>query len=414
MISGFYKFSIKYSSRSLLRNFRRSCLVILTLAFCLSISIIASRYAVSIMALWKEGASDTGTAHFQYIVPGYSSKSEGLDFNYTLKEGNEFERYLLTDPDVEATSKRLNFEGLIKNQDHSFYFIAIAVDPEAERLVSPRLFIDGADIGKWLDPLDNQSAVIGEGLSKLMNLSLGDEATVVTQTIQGSINAVDIKIDGYVHIPIPSFSERVLYMNINHASRLVRTQHRYTQLAIRLKPGVNQKSWYKKVFPVVQKAGGELQGWWDVDPLIAKVDNIWVRIASLLCALLFFSAIITVLNAIFMIINERIVEIGTLKALGASDKNIRTLISTEASIIGILGGGIGVVLGNIVVFIMGHVGVPFSSPFGGYDQIARPLVDIPSSIIALISVVVGCGLISLIPAHKTNKLQPVEAFRNNT
>lgn len=414
MITKFYKFSIKYSRRSLARNFRRSCLTIFTLAFCLSISIVASRYAISVMALWKEGASDTGTAHFQYVAQGYSSKSEGLDLDYTIEEGNEFEKYLLTDPEVEAISKRLNFEGLIKTQDHSFYFIAIAINPEDERKVSPRLFMDGLDIGSWLNPEDPETSVIGEGLARLMNLSLNDEATVVTQTVQGSINAVDIKINGYVHIPIPSFSERVLYMNIKNASKLVRTQNRYSQLAIRLKPKVDQKKWFKKVFPIVQKAGGELQGWWDVDPLIAKVDNIWVQIATLLCALLFFSAIITVLNSIFMIINERTVEIGTLKAIGASNKNIRVLISTEASIIGILGGVIGILVGNICVFIMGKLGVPFSSPFGGYDQIARPQVDISSSLLALLCVILGCALISLIPANKTNKLQPVEAFRNNT
>src|SRR5947207_3185303 len=59
-----------------------------------------------------------------------------------------------------------------------------------------------------------------------------------------------------------------------------------------------------------------------------------------------------IINTLLMAVLERYREIGTFKALGASDGDIRLLFLTEAGLVGLLGGLGGLVLGWVVSIIL--------------------------------------------------------------
>lgn len=103
-------------------------------------------------------------------------------------------------------------------------------------------------------------------------------------------------------------------------------------------------------------------------------------------------------NIMFTSVIERTREIGILKAVGATRKDILNIFIVESAVIGGAGGLIGIVIGLSLVYLLGFFGVPISVGF-----------EIP--LFALVfSIVVGL-LSGFIPARNASRLSPVDALR---
>jgi putative ABC transport system permease protein len=108
---------------------------------------------------------------------------------------------------------------------------------------------------------------------------------------------------------------------------------------------------------------------------------------------------IGIANTMFMNVLERIQEIGVLKAVGATQRQILTLFLVESAIIGFAGGLIGLILGI------------------GALELLKELFDVPVflrlRIIAFVFIFsIGTGVAAgFIPAWRAAKMDPVEALR---
>ncbi len=113
-----------------------------------------------------------------------------------------------------------------------------------------------------------------------------------------------------------------------------------------------------------------------------------------------------ILNTMYMSVTERTKEIGTMKAIGATNNQIRNLFLLESGIIGLVGGVIGIILGFIISELTGigirqFAEIPFSTAYS------------PTLIIGTLIFSFFIGAIAgYLPAKKAYKLQPVEALRN--
>lgn len=406
----YFGFALRYAFRNLWRNSRRTTLTISTVTFAVGVAIIANRYSTAIMKLWQDGASDTGSAHAQLHAEGYLQKQEGVQIDLTMEEGNAVEKAVRSDPAVEASVRRLELEGIVSTGEESIYFMGKGVEPAGELAVSPRLFTDN-DEGRFVNDSDKSGIVIGKGLAESLHLKLGDEVTLITQTVQGSVNGVDARIAGIVDAAIPSFSKRSLFAHIELLQKLIRMPGRYTSLAVRLKRDQNIEDWVQSYVPRVQAAKGEIRGWWKIEPMIRNVGKIWDSVVIVISSLLFVSTAISVLNIIFMMVAERTIEIGTLMAIGAKPFDVKLLFSLEASLIGVFGGLAGAVFGNLVVFLMDVFGVPFKSPFGAGLLIVHPKMSAGITLLVFSVAVVICYVSALAPARKASAVEPVRAFR---
>ena len=125
-----------------------------------------------------------------------------------------------------------------------------------------------------------------------------------------------------------------------------------------------------------------------------------------------FVATIGIMNTMIMAIYERTREIGTLKAIGASRGNIRTLFMTEAGMIGFFGGVVGLLGG----WGTGRILNRFALAYLEQEQvpIRGDFFYIPPWLIAL---ALGFGLVvgiiaGLYPAARAARLDPIKALRH--
>ncbi|QDZ38772.1 FtsX-like permease family protein [Euhalothece natronophila Z-M001] len=110
---------------------------------------------------------------------------------------------------------------------------------------------------------------------------------------------------------------------------------------------------------------------------------------------------IGVMNIMLVSVSERTQEIGLRKALGAREKDILTQFLIEATILAVLGGLLGTVIGGGVIVLAGAI-----SPLPAQ-------ISVPTVIIA-VSVSAGIGLsFGVIPARQAAQLDPIVALRSN-
>jgi len=121
-------------------------------------------------------------------------------------------------------------------------------------------------------------------------------------------------------------------------------------------------------------------------------------------------ASIGIVNTLVMAILERRREIGIMKALGASDADVRGLFFAEAGAMGLVGGAVGVALG----WTIGHL-----INFGTNIYLARQhfppeqIWSVPMwLVLSAISFSIVVSLLSgLYPAARAARLDPVQALR---
>ena len=136
-----------------------------------------------------------------------------------------------------------------------------------------------------------------------------------------------------------------------------------------------------------------------LDTFLAVFGSLAVVVASL-----------GIINTLVMAILERRREIGIMKAIGASDRDVKTLFFAEAGVMGLAGGALGVALG----WVIGRV-INFGTNYYLSRQGLPPenlwlvpwwLVVLAIGFAILVSLVSG-----LYPAARAAKLDPVQALR---
>lgn len=156
---------------------------------------------------------------------------------------------------------------------------------------------------------------------------------------------------------------------------------------------------------------------------IRQVDHILNIVQVFLMAIASISLLVAgvmIMNIMTVSVMERTREIGILKAIGAKSGTVLTMFLTEAVLIGVVGGFIGLFTGYGLSHVLAFVLSSFIQPqqrqttFQTADtqrMTINPVFSPEWTIVAFVFAVVVCIIFGLYPARKASKLDPVEALR---
>lgn len=139
-----------------------------------------------------------------------------------------------------------------------------------------------------------------------------------------------------------------------------------------------------------------------MESMIETVDSIMGTLSTAISVIAAISLLvggIGVMNIMLVSVTERTREIGTRKALGATNKDIRVQFVTESMIICLIGGVIGILVGTI----LGYVGSTLLGE-AGFPTIGSIALAVGFSL--AVGVFFG-----YYPANKAANLDPIEALR---
>lgn len=120
---------------------------------------------------------------------------------------------------------------------------------------------------------------------------------------------------------------------------------------------------------------------------------------------------IGIANTMIMSIYERTKEIGVMKVLGCVVTDIRKLFLFEASIIGLLGGGVGLGLSYTVSYFLNKYAPEIGDMLGLNSKYDISIIPLWLAAAALVfSILIGI-ISGLYPARKATKIRAIEAMR---
>ncbi|MEG3657412.1 ABC transporter permease [Arenibacter palladensis] len=117
------------------------------------------------------------------------------------------------------------------------------------------------------------------------------------------------------------------------------------------------------------------------------------------------AGVIGIGNILLISVKERTKELGVRRALGATPKEVRSLIILESVFLTMLAGIMGIILGAGVLSLINKLTKDIDFPY------SNPTVPIPYVLGALAIMVVLGTLIGLIPAQRAVSIKPIDALR---
>ena len=142
--------------------------------------------------------------------------------------------------------------------------------------------------------------------------------------------------------------------------------------------------------------------------LIEQIGGVFSIIQAVLVGIASIALIVAsigIMNTMLMSVMERTHEIGIMKAIGATNRDIMFLFLSESGVISLAGGTIGCGLGLAAAKTI-------STALSKWFNIEIETITTPETIIGGLTVAIMVGILSgLHPARKASKMSPVEAVR---
>jgi putative ABC transport system permease protein len=403
----------KIALRNVTRNTRRSLITGAMVAIGVAAILFCQAYIDGLNHLIEDDVVEAANGAIQVQRKGYGASSDLAPLDINFPSTGKILDIVKAHPEVKAVAPRIQFTGLLSNGETSTMMMGLALDPEAEALVCPKG--PGAKTdrhhGQTLKNRSQETVVLGQQLASGLNLKEGQTVTLLTQTLAGAMDAVDVTIAGTWDYRDPWQAKHMVVVPIETAQRLLHMQERVTAIAISLK----DLSALDRVRDELEKslAGSdppvEVHTWGELVPYYRDVMKLQDSVLKVVIVIVFILVLAGVINTMLMSVFERTREVGTLMSIGFRRRRILTLFLLESSLLGAVSAVIGGIVGTGLVLWAGHVGLPFHVPGVGVVM-NRPVFNTGFLFLSVVGTLVAAGLGGLYPAYRASRLRPVEAL----
>ncbi len=400
----------RLASRNLRRNTRRTLVATLTVAFGIVAYLLAGGFIEWVFWAMREATVHSQLGHVQIVRPQYFVKGIADPYAFLLP-GKSPEQQVIADmPGFISLAPRLSFSGLVSRDDATIPFVGDGLDPGPEKPIGTAVTILS---GRDLATADEKAVLLGEGLARSMGAQVGSSVVLLVAAANGSPSAVEVTVAGIFQTAFKEYDDRALRLPIEVARKLMKVAGATSWVVLldATERTAEGTSYLRARLPAKDF---EVVPWTALADFYNKTVLLFSKQISIVELIIALIIVLTISNTQTMSVLERTSEIGTSLAIGQRRTTVMRLFIAEGTLIGIVGGLLGVAAGYALAQIISAIGIPMPPPPGKSSGFVGQILITPALLFTALILALGTTfLASLMPARRASRMIIVDALRYN-
>lgn len=404
MIKDYFSLSLSNLRRRRLRSWLTMIGIIIGIAAVVSLISLGNGLKTAVLGQFSALSVDTLTvtnAETGFGPPGSTAIKKLTDHDVKLVESVS---------GIKVVIPRLLRVASIKFNDNVKYNYVISMPQDREKLnFIYTTFGIKTQAGKFLGANDKGKVLLG---SEYIDMDFDGKKVSVGSKL--NIQGKDFIVQGFLKKSGTFEINLAILMLDDDIKNVLKIGDEWDFIAVRVQNKDNLEQVSIKISEKLRKDRNEKVGEEDFSvqtpakmlSSVTTILNIINIIVSGIAAISLIIGGIGIANTMYTSVLERTREIGTMKAIGAKNKDIRWIFLIESGMLGLVGGLIGVILG---------MGFAFLVSFGAASALGQNILDVTISWTLLLgalafSFVLGIAA-GVLPAIQASRLNPTEALR---
>jgi len=327
------------------------------------------------------------------------NNARNIQYTQGIKNADVIKNELLNMPEINGVALQLNEKVFIRNgvSNTSASLSGIETVNENELFETAKYIVEGN-----LSELDKRSdgIILGVGLAQTIGVKTGN--TISVSTSEGVSKT--FKIIGLLESGSKGTDKTSALISIQTARQLFSKNKSYaTDVLVNTYDYNNARTVAEKVRKLTDY---KVESWQEGNDQLVSSSLLRDILAIAVSLTILIVAGFGIYNIMNMTVNEKIKEIAILKAMGFNGKDVIEIFLTQSVAIGLIGGFVGLFLGNSIVQILDIV------PFKIASHNTLPVVyNAKDYILAFVFGVVITLIAGYLPSRKASKVDPVEILR---
>lgn len=335
---------------------------------------------------------------------------QAQDLDLLLTDPTIMER-LEASPVVSAAAPRLFADALVAIGDRSSAVRAVGADLQREAGVTG--WKERLSSGAW--PSEPEHALIGIKLAQRLEVGPGDRLVLtLSRPATGEMDSRLLRVSGVLATQNGLIDSRAVILALPTLRQAMAQPTGLHQIALRITAHGEPKERLNAALQSLQAPGLDVAGWHSLNPAIASMIELQTTYLIGTTFIVFAIIGLGILNTLSMSVLERTREFGVLGALGTPPRRIFGLIVVEATCLGVVGAGAGLVAGLLLNWPLARYGITLRAmEFGGIrlDSVLHNDLSPQGAAAMTATFVILTTMTSLWTAVRAARIQPVEALR---
>ena len=348
--------------RNVWRHKIRSLVVIFAVTIGLFGVIFVAAISNGMVAKMVETTIENEVSDIQVHLESYVISEDLSDVFDRSEVDPALERYTA---ELESHTYRIKAEAMASSANSVQQVTMIGVDPDSEALVSAiaKGILEGQYFGT---DTRLKEIVVGEKLLDLLELKLGSKVVMSFANVDGDIKYESYKIVGVYKTNSSEFDKVAVHVLQSELRPILNiADGHFHELAIRCaEDNVDMVATGLRS----NLTGYSVMPWYEVNPSLLAMQGMMAVSTFIMVLIVLIALIFGLINTMLMVVMERRKELGMLRALGLTNRNVALMIVVETVLLGVIGGLIGNLISFVAIRWFGVRGIKFESAAEGLEQ----------------------------------------------
>jgi putative ABC transport system permease protein len=404
---------VMISWRNMLRQKRRSLVVIASMAIGIFAMIISVGFLNGMTIQMVENTISTSLGHIAIHKKGYQDNMK-LEYNFYPEQ--TYYEILKKNKAIKSFARRVKIQGMIRSSEASRGVMVVGVDPDQEKTVSKLYdYTSKKEGSRFLSDPSADEVLIARSLADKLDLYMGDKLVLMIQDENNQIVGVGLQIVGFFETPVDAFDKFVVFTGIKKLQEITGLGDNISEITVLTDNKDSVDPVKKYLVDSIDNKGLEILSWKDMAPNLISAIKLMDTMMYIFFMIIFVTVIFSVANTLIMSIMERYHELGVMKCIGTRPSQIFFMVLFEAVNLGLVGLAAGIIVGVSLVIFFGQTGIDLSFAMDALRKwkigsVIYPLI-LMKDILAATSVVLTTTIVAAIyPALKAARIKPLDAL----